>query len=114
MVQRSKQPSEKDIQKSILDFLRLKGIYCWKQHNTGIYQVKTGSYIPSGKRGVADILGILPTGRFLAIEVKRPGGVLGDYQIEFLASIRNNGGLGVCVSSLDEVINLINDTLRKK
>ena len=97
---------EKHVQKAILDYLRLKKIFCWKNSTVGIKK-ENGSYIPSGFRGVSDILGILPGGRFLAIEVKRDRASMQKITVEqfdFLANINQRGGLGFVASSIDDVI----------
>jgi len=94
--------TESIIQKSILEYLRLRGIYAWKANTTGIYQQKTGRYIPVTK-GIADILGIMPDGRFLAIEVKTNKGRLTIYQEAFLAEIEQRGGLAIVARSIEDV-----------
>jgi len=101
---------ESRIQRSILDYLKLKNIVAWKNSNVGIYKKSTGQYIPSGTPGVSDILGVLhPSGRFLAIEVKAPKKYASPTQKVFLEQIRNAGGLaGVC-RSIDDVIELLKE-----
>jgi hypothetical protein len=66
---------ESDIHKSILDWLAYHRILAFKHRNVGIMK-PNGSYIPlpAQERGISDILGCLPDGRFLAIEVKAPKG----------------------------------------
>jgi penicillin-binding protein-related factor A (putative recombinase) len=98
------EPLEKDIQKSILEYLQAKRIFCWKQATTGIYKPDGTGYIPVGLKGVSDILGVLSGGRFLAIEVKRPSGKLSEAQVEFLQNINLHGGLGFVAHSIDDVI----------
>src|SRR5947208_6166428 len=94
------QPLEQAIQSQILSYLRLKRIFCYKHQNAGIY--REGRYIPSHTRGVSDIIGILPGGRFLAIEVKRPGGKVSDEQQQFIDNINERGGLAFVARSVDE------------
>ena len=91
-------------QKAILDYLTIKGIYCWRNQSTGIYNAKTGGYIPLSKAGVSDILGILPDGRLLAIEVKVPKGKLSPAQQQFLDDINQRGGLAFMATTIDDVI----------
>ncbi len=98
-----RQPLEKEIQKTILEWLQWNGVFCWKQNNSGIYKPETGQYIPSGKKGISDILGILNGGRFLAIEVKRKGKFASPDQMEFIKSINENKGLAFVASSVEEV-----------
>jgi len=89
---------EAETQKLILDYLTMRGIYHYR-NNTG----RRGG-VSYGKVGSADILGILPNGRFLAIEVKRSGGVASFEQLEFLANIAKNGGVAFVADNLQTVI----------
>jgi VRR-NUC domain len=93
---------EKDIQRHCLEWLAYEGIFCWRQNNLATPR-GDGVYSFHGKRGVSDILGIMPDGRFLAIEVKQPGKKLRPEQEEFLQEITERGGVGMCVHSLDEL-----------
>jgi hypothetical protein len=56
-----------------------------------------------GLKGSSDIEGILPGGRFLAVEVKAPGGRLSPEQREFLERVRGLGGLALVVKSWKEI-----------
>jgi len=95
---------EKEIQKACLDYLRVRKILCWKNRAVGIVK-PNGSYIPipANERGVSDIIGILPTGRLLAIEVKRPGTKPTAEQEAFLVSVNLYGGLGFVARSIDDI-----------
>ena len=57
-------------------------------------------------RGVSDIIiGVIPpSGRFLAIEVKRPGGKPLAEQQQLLDTISEAGGLAFVACSVDDVI----------
>ena len=94
---------EQAIQKQILELLRWKGIFCWKNNTAGIYVKARNTYIPSHAPGVADILGILKDGRFLAIEVKSLKGRVSPHQQEFLDQINARGGLGFVARTVKEV-----------
>lgn len=94
---------EQPIQKAILDYLRLRGILAWKNSNVGIFNRKTGAYIPSHTRGVSDILGVLPGGRFLAIEVKAKYRKPTEEQYAFMENINKRGGLAFVAYSIDDV-----------
>lgn len=97
---------ESHIQKAILDYLKYKKILRFKHRNVGIYKKSTNSYIPLayGEKGISDIIGCMPDGRFLAIEVKKEGGKLTPEQAEFLEKVRNQNGIGILAYSLDDVI----------
>ena len=103
--------AEKDIQKAILDYLLLKKIYCWKQHNTGIYYQKEDKYIHAGMKGVSDILGVLPDGKFLAIEVKTKYNKPTKHQEDFLENIKLNNGVAFVARSIDDVQENLGDYL---
>jgi hypothetical protein len=95
---------EQGIQRAILDYLRWRGIPCYKHQNAGIMK-RDGSYIPTHTRGVSDIIGCIPkTGRFLAIEVKRPGGKPSPEQQQFIDMINGAGGLAFLAMSVEDVI----------
>ena len=106
----STEPSEAEILKAILQLLRRhpKVALCWRQ-NSGTFQERnrdgTTRYIRANtQRGMSDIMGALMDGRTLAIEVKSRTGRMRPGQEEFLATIRQAGGVaGVCRSVEDAV-----------
>ena len=106
----STEPSEAELLKAILQLLRRhpKVALCWRQ-NSGTFQERNrdGSvrYIRANtQRGMSDIMGALMDGRTLAIEVKSRTGRMRPGQEEFLATIRQAGGVaGVCRSVEDAV-----------
>lgn len=97
---------EQDIQKAITDYLRLKRFIVFKHRNVGIFKQKTGRYIPLsfGEKGISDIIACSPTGRFVAIEVKKKGGRPTPEQLDFLERVRKAGGVGILAYSLDAVM----------
>ncbi len=58
---------------------------------------------PMTERGVSDLL-VCYQGRFLAIEVKRPGGKVSPEQERFLERVRAAGGIGLVAYGIDDVI----------
>ncbi|HEY5177286.1 MAG TPA: VRR-NUC domain-containing protein [Terriglobales bacterium] len=103
-----KEETEAQIQKHIPDYLKLKRVVCLKHRNVGIMK-PNGSYIPLafGEKGISDIIGCLPDGGFLAIEVKKPRGRPTPEQKEFIASVLRNKGIGIIAYSLDDVLNAL-------
>ncbi len=102
---------EKETQKAILDYLRLRKIPAWKVTTAGIRK-PDGGWIPNHSKGMSDIIGVLPfrvdhcaPGSFLAIEVKSEKGVLSALQKEFLDTVNNSGGLAFMAKSVDDVAN---------
>jgi hypothetical protein len=104
----SGEPTESQILKAIMSLLKRhpKVAQVWRQ-NSGTFQERNrdGSvrYIRANtQRGMSDIMGILKDGRTLAIEVKSRTGRMRPGQEEFLATIRQAGGVaGVCRSVED-------------
>lgn len=123
------QPKEAEIQRAILEFLKLHGIFCWRQ-NTGAFRLMNNGksrFVRAGFPGISDILGILPrwwyegkkrglvraistatsmppdVGQFLAIEVKRPGEKPTLDQQAFLQAVKANGGIAFVAHSVDDV-----------
>lgn len=96
---------ERDVQRAVMEWLSVKGIFHWRMNNAGIFDAKTGGYRFHGLKGVSDILGIMPdgSGRILAIEVKRPGGKMTEAQKIFQQRIAELGGIATCVSSVAEL-----------
>lgn len=103
---------ESEIQREILRYLQARGIFAWKAGTGAARATYKGQerFIPFGKAGCPDILGVLPTGRFLAIEVKRPGYPPTNQQVAFLKNILLNGGLALIAHSVTEVA----DTLSRE
>jgi hypothetical protein len=68
--------TEKEVENQILDWLKSVGIMAWKNQSVGIFDQKRGIYRkPNNKhhiKGTSDILGVMPNGQFLSIEVKAP------------------------------------------
>ena len=98
---------EFQIEAQILAYLRSIGVWCWKNPTSGFFDSKIQRFrkhsSPYAINGVSDILGLLPSGRFLAIEVKSDTGKLSIHQKTFLEQINKNGGVAIMAKSVDEV-----------
>jgi len=80
---------------------------------SGEYKGK-GRFIRFGPPGQSDILGVLPDGRILAIEVKKPGGKKPTFeQVLFLETIRRHGGVGMVVYTLLECQEWVGEAITK-
>lgn len=95
------------IRNAILDWLRLHRIKCWIFDSVGIFSQKRGVYLSRhGKRrtkGLPDIHGIIPGGRFFAVEVKQPGEYPSPDQRTQIAEINAAGGLAFVARSLKDM-----------
>jgi hypothetical protein len=88
-----KPPTEAEITSAIRALLKSLGVFAWKNWSGPM----------SSPKGIADILGCWK-GRFVAIEVKRPGGRISQEQERFLEAIRRHGGIGFVARSVEDVI----------
>lgn len=87
----------------IIDFVYRKGGYAWRASSTGIFDGKQQAYRTAPKKGVADVLAVVPpTGRMIAIEVKIGKDRLSPEQEGFLKNIAFTGGLSVVVKDFEE------------
>ena len=114
--------NETSIKNQILDYLTLRGIFVWLNNTAGNFNKKTQSYYKNPRllSGVSDILGVLPDGKILAIEVKsdevknKKGEFknnLSDYQIDFLNKISASGGIAFMAREIDDVKKFLADYL---
>jgi len=95
---------EKEIQKTILDHLRLRGHVAFKFPSVGIYKRATDSYIPQPQKGIADIIGFQKnTGRGFALEVKSGNNKPSDDQLIFLGQVERVGGIQGVVRTVEDV-----------
>lgn len=95
-------PPEAEVQRAILDTLRFLGVDCWRANTGAVAAEHKGRsrFVRFGVKGQSDILGILPgSGRFLAIEVKRPGNRPTADQVAFLMRVNDAGGIAFWATS---------------
>ena len=83
---------EQDIQTKIMEYIQSIGGLPVKFNNIGIY----------AKAGVSDILACIK-GRFVAIEVKKPGETPSKLQENFINAINSIGGFAFWADNLDDV-----------
>lgn len=94
---------EKDIQKGILDYLELSGIFCWTAKTTGTYDHYKRVFRKTNMmKGVPDIICIID-GRFVGFEVKSSTGRQSVEQEIFQERCEKELGFYRVVRSVDEV-----------
>lgn len=108
-----KEPKESDILRVCLQYLGAKGILAWRSNNTGVYDPARKMFRTfHGLKGVSDIVGLLPGGRFLGVETKTETGKLSEDQKLFIDMVNNNGGLAFVVRSVGQLAAVIEAVLR--
>ncbi len=114
---------EKEIQRAILHYITVRGIFAWRQNQGALHMPEEeGHYGPTRHRwgrkervirfahvdGISDIIGVY-RGRFLAIEVKRKGNKPTDDQRAFLERVDKEGGIAIVAYSVDDVVNALKE-----
>lgn len=98
---------ESDIQRLIMLALSEAGCLIWR-NNTGALKNAAGIPIKFGLCvGSSDLIGLTPTGRFLAVEIKTPTGKPTPEQTRFLEAVRARGGIAGIARSPEEALDLL-------
>ncbi|MDR2435236.1 MAG: VRR-NUC domain-containing protein [Treponema sp.] len=97
-----KQTPEGRVKAACLRYLEKWGIKAWN-NPTGAARIAPDRWIRFGRRGSADLLGCLPGGKFLAVEVKAEHGRLSPEQRQFLADIKALGGIAIVARSFRDI-----------
>lgn len=105
-----RKPTEADVLRACLQLLAVRGVFAWR-NNSG--------NVPVGNRlvrlappGTPDILGILPGGRLLAVEVKTATGKLRPSQRAWAEAARGLGAAVLLARSAGELDDQLKDLLR--
>lgn len=88
--------TESQMVNAMIEDLLWRKVMVWRTNNAPTYDSTKQIFRRMPKfalKGVPDISGILPDGRALFIEVKKPKGVVSSHQKEFLAKATANGAL---------------------
>lgn len=88
--------------KACLGWLQYQRVMAWK-NNTGATSTAGGGFVRYGLPGSPDIIGVLPGGKFIGIEVKTGAGRLSELQAAFRIAVENAGGVYLVVRSLDDL-----------
>ena len=91
-----------ELTNQIIDYLYRNNCYAWKSTSTGLYDDKLQRFRMASKKGVSDILAVLPpSGRLIAIEVKIGRDRMRPEQIGFFRNIEHIGGLTFVAKDFD-------------
>jgi VRR-NUC domain len=97
---------ETEIQNEIRIALSNMGHIVWR-NNVGFTKFPDGSAVKYGLcNGSSDLIGITSDGKFLAIEVKKPGGKPSKEQKNFIEVVRSKGGIAGVAHNVEEAIAL--------
>lgn len=114
-----KAPLESEIQRVICDWLALTGLFFWRANNIAALgrfgkegEARFRSLPKYTPRGIPDLF-LLDSGRFIGVEIKRPGRKPTPEQVAFGAKLYENGGEYHIVHSLEEAQELIAGLYRR-
>jgi len=98
---------ESVIQRAVLAQLRtIPGVDVWRM-NTGGMRNDTGGFVKFGLTGQADLTGMLPNGRRLEVEIKRPGETPSAAQQVYRARIERGRGVYVWGDSVQGIVDQV-------
>jgi len=106
-----KPPREADVIRSVTAYVKRLRLCLWRS-NTGSMSIESSGkqrYVKFGLKGSADFTGILPDGRRIEVECKRPGGRQSPDQKAFQLMIEQNNGVYLLVDSLESFIRQISE-----
>lgn len=107
MTIRIKPPTETEITRQCLEVLNAQGWCVWRQNSGGVkatYKGKDRFFRFHSMPGCSDILGLTDEGKFIAIEVKRPGGKPTLMQQTFIDLVADKGGIALVVTSAVDLL----------
>lgn len=113
--------NERDIQSQIIDWLKLKHYFFWRQNVGGMGGRYKGKdwFVRFGYRGMPDLFIVRPiwhvgfagvgyqTAEIIGIEVKRADGEQSTVQREFQTEFEKAGGRYCLARSLEDVVRLL-------
>lgn len=100
--------SEALVMRACMDVLELHPIVAlWWRQNTGAGQLASGRYVKFSFRGASDLMGVLRSGLFLAVECKATGKPASSEQQAFLDNVIEAGGKGFCVDDAADLKNAL-------
>ena len=93
-------PLERDVLSAVLQLCRAHPKVAWiRRMNTG-----TRGGVNFGFPGLSDLIGQLKDGRMLAIEVKRPGKMPTEAQVEFMGEVARWHGVAFVARGIQDVL----------
>jgi hypothetical protein len=101
--------SEKEIQDSIISYLKAAGLYVQRINSGLATNFYTGNFMAQAEKGHSDLITCRPDNRIAFIEVKTSSGKLSDPQIFFLRAQEAAGRAWLIATCLDDLIRWLAD-----
>jgi hypothetical protein len=90
----------------IMTALSEKGCFVLRT-NSGVYYDSQGNRITIGFKGLSDLVGFRPDGKFFALEIKTPTGRPSTEQIKFIDFCHRNGIPAGIARSVEEALQIL-------
>lgn len=107
---------ESDLLSYCLSALKLSGLVAWRVTNGPVMHSINGKMIRkcSPIKGFPDVAGVMPNGRFFAIELKTDKGRLSDEQTGWITKLNMSGAMAIVLRSREEIDEFISGACQMK
>jgi hypothetical protein len=108
---------ESELLSFALTCLKQSGLVYWRVNNSpSLFNNKSGQvcFRKSPVKGFPDLAGVLPSGKFFAIEIKTDKGRLSPEQIEWITKLNHSGAIAVVLRSKDEIREFVASAAKMK
>jgi hypothetical protein len=107
---------ESELLSFALTCLKQSGMVYWRVPNGPVMHSINGRMIRkcSPIKGFPDIAGVLPSGKFFAIELKTDKGRLSIEQVDWITKLNLSGAIAVVLRSKDEIMEFVTSASKMK
>lgn len=97
-----------NLTKLVIDLLTLHNCHVWRQNTIPVYDNFRKAYRANNtKKGVADVIGITPEGRFIGIEIKVGKDKQSADQMKFQAEVEKRKGIYTIIKTSEDANNFV-------
>ena len=97
---------ESKLMHQIMAVLSEKGCFVLRT-NSGVYFDSQGNRITIGFKGLSDLVGFRPDGKFFALEIKTPTGRPSKEQLNFIEFCHSKGVVAGIANSIESAIQVV-------
>jgi hypothetical protein len=107
---------ESELLSFALTCLKQSGLVYWRVPNGPVIHSIGNKVIRkcSPIKGFPDIAGVLPSGKFFAVELKTDKGRLSPEQVEWITKLNHTGAIALVLRSKDEIKEFVTSALKMK
>ena len=75
--------------------------------NSGVYYDGNGNRVTVGFKGLSDLVGYTPEGKFFALEIKTPVGRASEEQVKFIENCYRGGAIAGFARSVEDALRIV-------